>query len=345
MYTVTTGGIRMTFLDFAEKVLEIVNTPLSSKEIWDKGVDLGLDKALGSEGKSPAGTLSSTLGHDIKKESSIFFLAEEKPQKYFLKSKKHELKFADEELSINSIDTIPKQEKYSGLSYSERDLHPLLSYFVHNNENFNRKKEVYTKTIYHEESKKTSKAEWLHPDMVGLYLPLEDWDETILEFNTLSDMNALQLYSFELKIKIDKSNYRESFFQALSNSSWAHQGYLVASSIDKDKDVHGELLRLSDSFGIGIIELSIEDIDASQVLFPASNKDSLDWETMNKLCSINKNFRSFIKHVSNAYKRKSITLEERISGKKVSLYDKIFSSKEEVQQYIAKKKMKNNIPS
>ncbi len=30
---------------------------------------------------------------------------------------------------------------------------------------------------------------------------------------------------------INRSNLRESFFQALSNSSWAHYGYLVAADL------------------------------------------------------------------------------------------------------------------
>ncbi len=323
----------MTYLDFAEEVLKGANAPLSSQEIWDKGVDLGLNKELTSEGKTPYATLGAHLYTNVKISSSKFFSIGKNPQKFFLKSRKHELKFADEELPINSVDTTPKQESSSVSSYSERDLHPLLSYFVYNNKKFNRRKKVYTKTIFHEKSKKNDPGEWLHPDIVGFYLPLEYWDKTILEFNTLSDMNALQLFSFELKIKIDRSNYRESFFQALSNSSWAHEGYLVASNIKKDEDVHGELSRLSNFFGIGIIELSIEDIDASRVLFPARNKDRLDWETMNKLCLKNEDFSSFIGDVSNAYKNGKIYH---------SVYDEIFS-KEKMQKHIAK--MKNNTSS
>ena len=43
-------------------------------------------------------------------------------------------------------------------------------------------------------------------------------------------------------------------------------------------------------YGIGIIELDLEHIDSSSVIFPARNKNNLDWETMNKLCELNKDF-------------------------------------------------------
>ena len=62
-----------------------------------------------------------------------------------------------------------------------------------------------------------------------------------------------------------------------------------------------ELSRLSDSFGIGIIQLNMSDIDSSKVLFPAKSKNNLDWETMNKLCGENPEFSNFIAHISYAY--------------------------------------------
>jgi uncharacterized protein len=58
-----------------------------------------------------------------------------------------------------------------------------------------------------------------------------------------------------------------------------------------------ELQRLSLSFGIGIIHLDLQDIDSSEVVFPASPKPRLDWETINKLCEQSPNFKEFLKHV------------------------------------------------
>ena len=42
---------------------------------------------------------------------------------------------------------------------------------------------------------------------------------------------SVRLWSFEVKKELNVSNARKSFFQAVSNSSWANEGYLVATSI------------------------------------------------------------------------------------------------------------------
>jgi hypothetical protein len=107
----------------------------------------------------------------------------------------------------------------------------------------------------------------------------------------------LTLFSFELKRSIDRTNYRESFFQAVSNSSWAHQGFLVAAEIEEDDDLLSELERLASSFGIGIVRLNLEDVTASEVVYVSRQKSFLDWETINKLCEQNPDFRKFLQSV------------------------------------------------
>lgn len=146
--------------------------------------------------------------------------------------------------------------------------------------------------------------------MVGFYIPIEDWNEKLLEFNTYTDSQAIRLYSFEIKKNIDKSNYREYFFQAVSNSSWAHEGYLISAYVKPDDDLFSELERLSVAFGIGIIQLDLQDIDASKVLFLARSKSTLDWELMNKLCEQNNDFETFIDHVSKDFKVRTIHKSE-----------------------------------
>ena len=195
------------------------------------------------------------------------------------------------------------------------------------NPSFNRGRVISTKTIYHENSKKPGYNEWLYPDMVGFYIPIDDWEDAVIEINRLCDNNSLRLFSFELKKSINKSTYRESFFQAVSNSSWAHEGYLVAADIHQDDDLLAELQRLSSSFGIGVIQLNLKDIDASEILFPATPKSSLDWETINKLCEQNKNFSHFLKHVRIDFQSKNLHKSE---------YDEVLK---DVQSYIAKNQM------
>jgi len=112
-----------------------------------------------------------------------------------------------------------------------------MAYFAYTNTDFNKGKAIYTKTIYHEKSTKNGLSEWVHPDMVGFYIPIDDWNSRLLELSNIPGSNSITLYSFELKKKIDKSNYRAFFFQAVSNSSWANEGYLATAQLKQDDDL------------------------------------------------------------------------------------------------------------
>ncbi|MCY2995232.1 MAG: hypothetical protein NTY19_46330 [Planctomycetota bacterium] len=94
--------------------------------------------------------------------------------------------------------------------------------------------------------------------------------------------------------------------QAVSNSSWAHEGYLVAANFLQDDEFFTELERLASSFGIGIIHLDPEDIDSSNILYPARIRPSLDWETINKLCEQNQDFERFLQDVKIDFESKRI---------------------------------------
>lgn len=262
------------FLQFAEKVLQQSEVPLIYQDIWKKGVELGFDKLLKTNGKTPWQTIGAQLFVDVRdNDKSIFFKVGKRPAKFFLKAKESQL---TDDIIENIDQDVAVPEKKSKTAYHERELHPLLSYFAYANSQFNRGKAILTKTIFHEESKKTGLNEWVHPDIVGVYIPIEDWNREIIELNSISNSNAISIYSFELKKSIDRNNYREYFFQAVSNSSWANEGYLVAAKIKDDDELMNELERLSSSFGIGLIHLDIEDIDSSRVVFPAHKKKELD---------------------------------------------------------------------
>ncbi|HGJ65651.1 TPA: hypothetical protein ENS27_09705 [bacterium] len=310
------------FLELAEKVLLESEVPLIYQEIWQKGVELGLDKKIKTNGKTPWQTLGAQLFVDVRDNvDSKFIKVGKRPARFYLKNKESIL---TNEI-IEKIDLLPTtNEKKDRILFSERELHPLLSYFVYTNSQFNRGKAILTKTVFHEKSKKGGLNEWIHPDIVGVYIPIDDWNREIIELNNISNSNAITLYSFELKIGIDRNNYREYFFQAVSNSSWANEGYLVAGKIKDDDELINELERLSTSFGIGIIELDLEDIDSSRVLYHAKNKKELDWDTMNKLSEINPDFRKFLQDVKIDFDSNRIHKSE---------YDPIIS---EIETYINK---------
>jgi uncharacterized protein len=69
-----------------------------------------------------------------------------------------------------------------------------------------------------------------------------------------------------------------------------------------------ELRRLTASFRIGVIRLAVDYPDSSEVLFPARERESLDWDTVNKL-TMNKDFLELVTRVKNDLQTKEIRSE------------------------------------
>lgn len=299
---------KFTFLDMAEEVLKQVRIPLTSDEIWEFAHKSSLHTQLTSLGKTPWATIGARLYMDSKESKSKFERIGKRPVKFGLKG-------VAVTGNLNQvIATITPQK----ITVKERQLHPFLAYFA--NTFF---RGVLCKTILHEGSSKKSFSEWLHPDMVGFYLPINDWEKEAIELAKRSGANVLTLYSFELKRELNFSNLRESFFQAVSNSSLANEGYLVAANINRDEEFRSELERLSASFGIGVIALEVDDPDSSSVIFSAKHKNELDWESINKLAEINPDFRKFLADVGAALQTSRVYDSE---------FDNVFKDAEELKK-------------
>nr|WP_217934652.1 HTH domain-containing protein [Enterocloster clostridioformis] len=303
------------FIDFAKEVLKASESPLSVEEMWEAGCNQGLDEKLGSSGKTPIRTLSARIYVDIKNNTdSVFMQVSKRPAKFYLKGK-----------DINPEKGIPDSGAGRKKSkFTERDLHILLSSFVCTDEHF----KCMTKTIYHEVSKreKSGKNKWLHPDIVGVHFPFDSYTDNTLKLFDVLKVNPYKLYSFEMKINLTLSNLREYYFQAVSNSSWAHEGYLVALQISEEPELMDELRRLNNAFGIGVIRLDAEHFMQSEILFSAKEKDSLDWDTINRLVDDNRNFKSFLNDL----------MEDVKVGKVKSRYDDVYLEEEQIYQYVLK---------
>lgn len=299
----TGGNMSYSFINVAEDVMKSSVTPLTVQQIWEVAKGSSFISKLKTKGKTPWATLGARLYVDVRDNpQSKFIQVGKRPARFFLKERSAELS----DNILQKIEIEESKKKSPDTAYQERDLHPLLTYFVYANPIFSRGRSIFTKTIFHEASRRRRFSEWLHPDLVGVYLPIDDWKQDVIEFNRLLDNNSIKLFSFEMKKSLTKGSYRESFFQAVSNSSWAHEGYLVAADITQDEDLLAEIERLSVSFGIGIIHLKLTDFDSSSVLFPARSKQVLDWETVNKLCDQNRNFEKFIQDVKIDFDSKRI---------------------------------------
>jgi hypothetical protein len=109
----------------------------------------------------------------------------------------------------------------------------------------------------------------------------------------------VRLWSFEVKKELNSSNIRSSFFQAVSNSSWANEGYLVTTSITDN--IEQELRMLSALHGIGVIILDTENPSESEIFLPAKSRAEIDWQSVNRIVVENDDFKDYIELVSTYY--------------------------------------------
>jgi len=289
----------MNLKELAEKIIRDAQKPLSPVEIWEIAEPQGYKDKLGLTGRTIPSTIGAQIYTDIKDNpNSAFLKIKTKPIRFYLKDlpQNYDITLLDNQQKIK---TTQKTK-----SYSERDLHPLLSYYLYTYHS------VYTKTIFHENSKKKTFSQWQHPDIVGVFYPMEQWESDIFDVVNYTGNQPVKIYSYELKKELDFSNLRESYFQAVSNSSWANEGYLVASEIDRSDDFLSEITRLSNSFGIGLVSLDTTNPDDSEVLIQARQKDILDIEMMNKISQINPNFKEFLMRIKTDLSSKEIRKEK-----------------------------------
>ncbi|MFP6116177.1 HrgA protein [Helicobacter pylori] len=274
-------------IEIIQSALEITG-PISPTEVYDKAKELfekgEITKMFDYGGNTPHQSVSAYIYTALSKGEELpFKKVRENPVLIALKS-------AAKEPVLN----IEKPGVSNAKIAHERDLHPFLTYMAIHNENL----KCYTKTIFHEESLKSSKGmdRWLYPDMVGVRFLHAEWsNENLIAFSKKFDTLPVKLVSFELKKEISVNNCRECYFQAISNSS--NEGYLVGRHIDTHNPQLMDLLkRLHASFGIGMIDLRVDE-DKSAILLNAKYKEKIDYTVALELSEKNKKFSGFLKSV------------------------------------------------
>ena len=193
-----------------------------------------------------------------------------------------------------------QQEVISTLTtkiFSEYDLYPVLIEYL--------SKELQLFSLRIDEKKSSNNRgqngnQWLHPDIVAIQPIDKKWHELVKTCVKHGSGQNVRLWSFEVKKELNNSNIRSSFFQAVSNSSWANEGYLVATSISTN-EVEEELRMLSALHGIGVILLNPENPTESEILLPARRRSEVDWQSINRILTENLDFKNFIELVSIYY--------------------------------------------
>ena len=228
----------------------------------------------------------------LQKEHPRIKITEGRPRKYYFT----EATDSDEIDNSESNESLPASQ-VKGSAVREHDLYPVLSAFLWSELG------LYSKRIdekHSRNSRGTGGNKWLYPDLVGVEDLSGDWHREIKDCVQQYADKKTRLWSFEVKILVNRSNLRQVFFQAVSNSSWANFGYLVASEIEGASTLK-ELRMLSSLHGIGFICLDIENPPESQIMIPARERSEVDWDTANRLTEENNDFRGYIKLLRQFY--------------------------------------------
>jgi uncharacterized protein len=317
----------MTIKEAILKSLEEINGLTNYLEIYNhivtkKYYDFG-------QAKTPTSTVSALIGDFIRNGDTRVKRIKETNGSYSYYLTKNEQNIGIEILSGSTQSETTKPDKTK--TYEERNLHKLLSSYLKNTD-------IYSKTIFHEQSNgKDSNQIWTHPDMVGIkFLNLQ----SKISQNFLKAINradTFKISSYEIKKEINNDNdLKKAYFQAVSNSTWANYGFLVAYEFSDS--LKEEMERLNQSFGIGIIELNANAYQ-SKVLFQPKYRE-LDFKTIDKLCKMNKEFEKFIEQTEklmNAEERYYKSTEKELD----EFCDTYFSNDTEMEKYCKD----NNIPT
>ncbi|MCW5221631.1 HrgA protein [Verminephrobacter aporrectodeae subsp. tuberculatae] len=231
----------------------------------------------------------------LQKRHPEFKTTEGRPRKYYYSEKSDVAEVA----AAEGVVAAPTENNNNNntAKLGEHALYPLLSLYLW--EEFG----VYSKRI--NEKRASNKRgpngnRWLYPDVVGMEDLGAEWHQEVRDcVNQYSDKRT-KLWSFEVKLLINRSNVRECFFQAVSNSSWANFGYLVAAEIE-GHDTLKELRMLFAAHGIGLIKLDVDAPTESQVLIPTRERDEIDWDMANRLATESRDFLGYVKLVKQFY--------------------------------------------
>lgn len=211
-------------------------------------------------------------------------MTEDRPRKYYYTT----LSESEEVEAAEGVSHVQTEN-----SYTEHDLYPILADYL------NERLRVFAKRIDEKKSRNQNGSggnRWLYPDLIGLEVLSETWSSTIKQLVQARSDRSSRLWSFEVKKLVNRSNVREVYFQALSNSAWANFAYLVAAEIS-GKGTMDELRMLSSQHGVGVIQLSMSPEEESSITIQAREKSDVDWSAADRLSVENKDAEGVFRQV------------------------------------------------
>lgn len=218
---------------------------------------------------------------------------EGRPRRYYWteKSEADEIQNAEQSAPMDQVANQPEQQSQAPVL--ERDLYPMLVEFVGS--------EFGASAFRINEATASNKKgpganKWLYPDVVALEALTSGLNREVIEAVRHSGERRARLWSFEVKRLLNRSNVREAYFQAVSNSSWASFGYLAAAEIE-GADTLKEIQMLYAVHGIGLIEIDMESPTESVLRIPAREKLTIEWSMCSRLADENRDYSQFMRKV------------------------------------------------
>lgn len=274
---------RFSHRDLAKEIEELYQEEMEKKARESGPISEGRETIVGQV----SAEIASGHKRIVKLGEGKVKIEGSRPRKYYYTEKSDEEEIETEERQI-----APQREPL------ERELYDGVVQFLL------REVGIYCIIIDDRKSSNSQGAggnKWLHPDIVGLGDLSGNWQKRTKDYGHQFGNQRFQLWSFEVKKKVNRYNVREAFFQAVSNSSWANRGYLVGNFSQEALD---ELRILSPLHGIGIIQYNSEEAgDSNGIEIQAREKNDVDWGTVNRLLNEkNKDFDTFMENVSDCHK-------------------------------------------
>lgn len=289
-------GEKFNARQIAEAIVELYPEDFREKRNNERFSD---DKAFLSQIVAEIGSSKDNI---IKKDLHICWQDKPRPRTYWYDPAKT-INDSDTTIFDNNYEDEIEVEEENLVQFipttkilSEVELYPLLIDFL------KREYKLYCQRIDEKRSKNqrgTGGNQWLHPDIVAMQAIDKEWHELVRTCVQEGEGRRVRLWSFEVKKELNSSNIRSSFFQAVSNSSWASEGYLVTTSIRDN--IEQELRMLSALHGIGVILLNTENLSESEIFLPAKSRPEIDWQSVNRIVVENDDFKDYIELVSTYY--------------------------------------------
>jgi len=311
----------MTIKEAILKSLEDLTNPITHKNIYENIRSMNYYDF--GDAKTPEATISARLGGFIRNgDTRVKRIKGDGNYYLYYLSKNQDMLVLNENINIKENVGVKNSN-----NYGERDLHLLFSTYLNS-------KNILNKTILHEQSNSNDgHQKWIHPDMIGIKFSSFKTDETQRLIRSLNSVDTFRLSSYELKKEIGTDyELKKSYFQAVSNSSWANYGYLVTFEINSS--LMDEMERLNESFGIGIIELKANPFE-SKILFSSKYRE-LDFKTIDKLCNVNNDFKKYIELIEEILTADKKNIK-RIKKELDEFSDETLNNEEEIKKYCLEK--------